>query len=125
MTRTAKGTFAKGTSGNPSTQFKKGPDPRRGAGRAYKFESLDYWLDRDLGEQVEDGPYKGMTYGEAITRICRQGALEGDFDAIKFVFERTCGKPTQRVEGDVNNELIINVRRYVGKSKRTDDGESE
>lgn len=113
-------TFKKGKSGCPEKQFKKGYDPRRGIGRPYKFESIDYWLERDLSERVEDGPFKGMTYGEAVARICRNCAIAGDFDAIKFITERTGGKPRQQVDANVNNELTINVRRYIGKSKRAD-----
>jgi len=93
-----------GESGNP-----KGRPPGRSISSILKdllnknFTNID---------PFEKGQLKERPINEHIAIKLANMALKGDISSIKEIFDRTEGKPPQKLEhtGDANNPLSINVK---------------
>jgi hypothetical protein len=86
---------------NPDNQFKKG-NPG-GPGRPKKLSKLLSELAESL-LPAENGIAR--TRAEAICGMAYQLALEGDLNAIKFIFERIEGKPAEAAPGQSDDDVF-------------------
>ena len=63
---------------------------------------LDAESDRPLGSKLTDRQYRKM---EAVCDRLIQEAINGDMEAIKYIFDRIDGKPTERIGDPDGNPL--------------------
>lgn len=84
--------FKKGQSGNPN-------------GRPKKIPNLDILLADVLGEEKD-----GIEAAKAILMALRSKATKGDVRAAEVLLDRAYGKPTQKVNADVNLKAIIKFK---------------
>ena len=98
---------AKTTRGKP---FKK-DDPRiNREGRPKKGEALTDILNTVLDEVDSSGKMRREIIAEKIVEL----AEKGDIIALKYIFDRTDGKPIETIKADVKGD-IINVDGVVKK----------
>jgi hypothetical protein len=85
--------FVKGQSGNPG-------------GRPSRDNSLTGLLRRELGkkESAEDNATRKQRLTDKLIEL----ALNGDTVAIKYIFDRIDGKPTETVKADIQGDLTMN-----------------
>ncbi|GMO61539.1 MAG: hypothetical protein Ta2A_07680 [Treponemataceae bacterium] len=115
MNNTGRGTFRE----HPERINRKGR-PRKGDSCV---DILEYELDRAKKVKI-DGVEKSVLYRHSIMRKLVELADKGDMQAIKYVCDRTLGKPTQAIEtnGNANTELFVSFKTPVKVD--ADDNES-
>jgi hypothetical protein len=98
--------FVKGKSGNPKGRPKKG-------------QTLTEILRAALLEANEQGILKGRALGDVLMRL----ADAGDIDAIKYIYDRVDGKPTetQQITGEGGGPLTLRIVESVIASRHQDD----
>jgi hypothetical protein len=105
--------------------FKPGYDPNRNTnGRPKKSEALS-----DLLQEYGNKKYKNTrkTNNEALVEKLYELALKGDRESAKYVMDRHLGKPSQRVEQDIQiTEIpeVIEVTSEITDLYPTQDSDS-
>ena len=96
------GKFQKGSSGNPTTQFKQGNAMQKSRG----YEQIKTVVKRILSTQsVND---TSLTNSEAIVFAMVNKALLGDIHAANSLFDRVHGKPKAEIE--ISGQAAYNLR---------------
>lgn len=100
------GGFKKGRSGNPKGRPKKG-------------KALTDVLRRVLAEPVTDGKTKAEELADTLWKM----AKAGDLDAVKYIYDRLDGKPTetQEVSGPGGKPLELQVVERIVTRRSTGD----
>lgn len=116
--------MARGGNPNPSpaTRFKPGNPGGPGAGRGPR--KLSKILEQQAEQFLKTPDGKQMSKAEAICMMAYKLALEGDLNAIKFLFERIEGKVPEKVEvsGNEGSPLAIEyVNDWRGKGTEAED----
>ena len=84
--------------------FKKNDPNINRAGRPKKGESMSDILRRRMETYLEEF---GMTKGEYIMQQLELKAGEGDLKAIDMLLDRIEGKPTQHIQSENENTLVV------------------
>jgi hypothetical protein len=91
---------------NKETQFKKGKsgNPK---GRPKKGETLTEILEEylDTKEKVKDKKTRKQKLIEKAVAL----AMKGDLTALKYVWNRLDGLPTQSIEANIKNTIIVDI----------------
>lgn len=96
----------------PGIPFKQGEDPRRNIeGRPVGAKSFTTKVKEAL-EKIADG--KEYTYEEAfIKSILKKAIVDGDASTQKLIWNYLDGLPPQRILGDKDNPLIIQISKEI------------
>lgn len=90
-------------------QFK--PGNRANPGGRPKGRSITALLNKILDEKV---PGSDKTIGEMVARQLIRQAMGGKNDAIKELLDRTEGKATQKVEGELTGDITVRFHHPDG-----------
>jgi hypothetical protein len=92
--------------------FKKGDPNINRNGRPFKGASFPDVLSRILDEEIESKD--GMDKKEALCRKLVKMAFDGESWAFNALMDRVDGKPTQKVEAEIQAEILsIPVHKFV------------
>jgi hypothetical protein len=97
-------TFVKGQSGNP-------------AGKPKGTRSFTTKV-REALEKIAEG--KDYTYEEAfIKSILKKGIIDGDSAIIRLIWNYLDGMPVQKIAGDSDSPLIIQIAKEIADKNDT------